>query len=395
MRTFKLTSESVTEGHPDKLCDQISDRILDAYLTKDPHALVAMECMISHNLLVIAGEVKSTASIAVEKIARDVLVEVGYTSSGTGIDGANCFIIKNIHEQSANIRQGVLKGSDKEKIGAGDQGMMYGFACVETEELMPLSIALAHQLAKRLADVRKDQTLPFLLPDGKAQVTLEYDEHFQPIRIDEVVISAQHKSEVNIDLLRDAIMKHVIDPVLSGQPRDGQTRIIINHIGQFVLGGPFADTGLTGRKIIVDTYGGVIPHGGGAFSGKDGTKVDRSGAYMARYVAKNIVAAGLATRCQVALSYVIGGSHPSSIAIETFGTATIDPAQMHDIVATVFDFSPKAIIDALVLHQPIFSKTSVYGHFKEDSALPWEQVDKVALLKKIVQKLHTLGGDAY
>jgi len=392
MRTFKLTSESVTEGHPDKLCDQISDRILDAYLTEDPHALVAIECMISNNLLVIAGEVKSTASIVIEDVARELLIEVGYTSNAIGIDGANCLIIKNIHEQSANIRQGVLKNNSLEEIGAGDQGMMYGFACIETEEFMPLSIALAHQLAKRLADVRKDQTLPFLLPDGKVQVTLEYGKQF--IRIDEVVISAQHKDEISIELLRNSIMNHVIDPVLNGQPRDGQTRIIINHIGQFVLGGPFADTGLTGRKIIVDTYGGVIPHGGGAFSGKDGTKVDRSGAYMARYVAKNIVAAGLAKRCQVALSYVIGGNHPSSIAIETFGTESLDLAQLHDIVQAVFDFSPKAIIDTLALRQPIFSKTSVYGHFKNDQSLPWEQVDKAILLKTIAQKMRTLGGGA-
>ena len=380
MKKFKLTSESVTEGHPDKLCDQISDRILDAYLAKDPHALVAVECMISKNLLVIAGEVKSTANIVVEKIARAVMLEVGYTSAEIGIDGSNCLIIKNIHEQSSDIRKGVLK---KEDIGAGDQGIMYGFACLETEELMPLPITLAHKLAKRLADVRQNNLLPFLLPDGKAGVTVEYDKQWSPMRLAEVVISAQHKSDVSMETLRAGIMRHVVDEVLAESLRDVQTRIIINPIGQFVLGGPFADTGLTGRKIIVDTYGGVIPHGGGAFSGKDATKVDRSAAYMARYVAKNIVAANLATRCQVALSYTIGSSSPSSIMIDTFGTECIDIDHIHAIVATLFDFSPKAIIKTLALRQPIFSKTSVYGHFKNEECLPWERTDRAVLLKML------------
>ena len=380
MRTFKLTSESVTEGHPDKLCDQISDRILDAYLTEDPYALVAVECMISKNLLLIAGEVKSTASIVVEKIARAVLLEVGYTSADVGIDGINCLIIKNIHEQSEDIRQGVLKGN--EKIGAGDQGIMYGFACRETEEFMPLSITLAHRLAKQLAKVRKNYILPFLLPDGKAQVTVEYDEQWNPLRIDEVIISAQHKPDVSMATLREGISKHVVDVVLADSKRDNLTRVFINPIGQFVLGGPYADTGLTGRKIIVDTYGGVIPHGGGAFSGKDATKVDRSAAYMARYVAKNIVAANFAKRCQVALSYMIGSSEPSAITINTFGTECIDLALIYDIVEEVFDFSPKAIIETLALRQPIFRKTSVYGHFKNDECLPWERVDKAILLLK-------------
>jgi len=381
MNTFKLTSESVTEGHPDKLCDQISDRILDAYLAKDPYALVAVECMISKNLLVIAGEVKSTANIVVEEIAREVLLEVGYTSAEIGIDGSKCLIIKNIHEQSSDIHKGVAKGN--ENIGAGDQGIMYGFACRETEEFMPLTITLAHKLAKRLADVRRNSTLPFLLPDGKAQVSALYDKQWNPLSLVEVVISAQHTADVSMQILREGIMRHVVDVVLDESLRSMQTNIIINPIGQFVLGGPFADTGLTGRKIIVDTYGGVIPHGGGAFSGKDATKVDRSAAYMARYVAKNIVAADLATRCQVALSYMIGSSNPSSIMIETFGTQRIDLAHIYAIVETLFDFSPKAIINTLALRQPIFGKTSVYGHFKNEEDLPWERVDKAILLKML------------
>ena len=387
MRKFTLTSESVTEGHPDKLCDQISDRILDAYLAVDPDALVAVECMISNNLLVIAGEVKSTASIVVETIARDVMLEVGYTCAAIGIDGLNCLIIKNIHEQSKDIRQGVLKGNGGKNIGAGDQGIMYGFACQETEELMPLPITLAHKLAKQLADVRKNFTLPFLLPDGKAQVVVEYNEQLQPLHIDEVVISAQHKPGISIEMLRESIKKYVVDVVLAGSMRDEMTKVIINPIGQFVLGGPFADTGLTGRKIIVDTYGGVIPHGGGAFSGKDATKVDRSAAYMTRYVAKNIVAAKLAKRCQVALSYTIGSSKPSSLTIDTFGTELIDLKLLNIIVELVFDFSPKAIIDSLDLRQPIFKKTSVYGHFKDDMCLPWERVDKAVILKNLAKKI--------
>jgi len=388
MRTLKVTSESVTEGHPDKLCDQISDRILDAYLKEDPYALVAVECMISNNLLVIAGEVKSTAVVSVENVARQLLCEVGYLSSEIGMDGANCLIFKNIHEQSSDIHQGVVKQNMKGDVGAGDQGMMYGFACRETEELMPLSISLAHRLAKRLAEVRKKDKMPYLLPDGKAQVAVEYDENFRPLRIDEVVISTQHKAGVNLDVLREAVEKYVIDPVLEGYPRDKNTRIYVNPIGRFVLGGPFADTGLTGRKIIVDTYGGVIPHGGGAFSGKDGTKVDRSGAYMARYVAKNIVAAGLASRCQVALSYVIGSREPSAVVINAFGTEKLELSLLHAMVRKVFDFSPKAIINALDLRQPIFSKTSVYGHFKDDGDLPWEQTDKAELLSELAHLVH-------
>jgi len=383
MSSFKLTSESVTEGHPDKLCDQISDRILDAYLAEDPDALVAIECMISKDLLVIAGEVKSTANIVVEKIARAVLLEVGYTSTEVGINGSNCLIIKNIHEQSSDIRKGVLQES--EKIGAGDQGIMYGFACIDTDEYMPLPITLAHKLAKRLAQVRKNKILPFLLPDGKAQVTVEYNQQWVPLRIAEVVISAQHKPDVRMETLRESVMHHVVDAVLGDSSlRTSQTQIFINPIGQFVLGGPFADTGLTGRKIIVDTYGGVIPHGGGAFSGKDATKVDRSAAYMARYVAKNIVAAKLAKRCQVALSYMIGSSKPSSIMIDTFGTENISLDHIHAIVETIFDFSPKAIINSLSLRKPIYEKTSVYGHFKNEESLPWEQVDKAILLKMLV-----------
>jgi len=388
MRKLKITSESVTEGHPDKLCDQISDRILDAYLKEDPYALVAVECMISNHLLVIAGEVKSTAVISVEDVARKVLLEVGYRTSEIGIDGANCLIFKNIHEQSSDIHQGVVKRGARDDVGAGDQGMMYGFACTETEELMPLSISLAHKLAKQLEAVRKKGNMLYLLPDGKAQVAVEYDENFQPLRIDEVVVSTQHKAGVNLDVLRESVEKYVIHPVLEGHLRDENTRIYVNPIGRFVLGGPFADTGLTGRKIIVDTYGGVIPHGGGAFSGKDGTKVDRSGAYMARYVAKNIVAAGLATRCQVALSYVIGSREPSAVVIDTFGTEKMEVNLLHAIVRKVFDFSPKEIINTLDLRQPLFSQTSVYGHFKDDGDLPWERADKAELLSELAHLVH-------
>ncbi|GCF93138.1 S-adenosylmethionine synthase [Enterococcus florum] len=379
-----LTSESVTQGHPDKLCDQISDHLLDAFLASDPHSRVAIECMISNNLLVIAGEVTSQSKVNVEAIARKVLSEVGYTSQQIGIDAEKCIVLTNLHQQSPDISQGVSQMTGD--IGAGDQGSVYGYACDDTDDLMPLPIHLAHEIVKQLDTLRQNGQLPFLLPDGKAQVTFLYDENRQPLRISDVVLSAQHKEDISIDDLRSQLKTKIIQPVLPPHLLTTKTRYLINPTGRFVVGGPFGDTGLTGRKIVVDTYGGIIPHGGGAFSGKDGTKVDRSGAYMARYIAKNIVAAGLAQRCQVALSYAIGYEEPVAIDLETFGTNRVSEADLKLAVLKTFDLSPKGIIEMLQLNQPIFKQTSVYGHFNRFGGFTWEKVDQVERLKFLVMR---------
>ncbi len=380
-----FTSESVTQGHPDKLCDQISDHLLDAFLIGDPQSHVAIECMISNNLLVIAGEVTSKSKVDVEAVARKVLFDVGYTSQQIGIDAEKCIVLTNIHQQSPDINQGVSQTTGE--IGAGDQGSVYGYACDETADLMPLPIQLAHELTKRLDTMRQNGTLPFLLPDGKAQVTVLYDEKRQPFMISDVVISAQHKEEFSIEELRNRLKTQIIQPVLPSRLLSTKTRYLINPTGRFVIGGPFGDTGLTGRKIVVDTYGGMIPHGGGAFSGKDGTKVDRSGAYMARYIAKNIVAAGLARRCQIALSYAIGYEEPVALDLETFGTNVVSKAILKIAVLKTFDLSPKSMIEILHLDQPVFKHTAVYGHFNRFGDFAWEKIDRVAELKLFVKHL--------
>lgn len=389
MKTFQLSSESVTEGHPDKICDQISDCILDEYLRQDPDSRVAIECMISNNLLVIAGEVKSDAVVRIEEIARNTLIAIGYDDESKGINGNNCLVIKNINQQSPDISQGVdCPSPTDKKIGAGDQGIMYGFACNETDSYLPLSIDLAHKLAKRLSEVRKKGIIAYLNPDGKTQVTVEYDEQFRPIRIVNITISAQHQSEISQQRIREDIIQHVIAPVIPNHLLTEDTEIFINPTGRFVIGGPAGDTGLTGRKIIVDTYGGGIPHGGGAFSGKDASKVDRTGAYMCRYVAKNIVAAGLADRCLISVSYTIGVEKPTSIFINTYETEKVNKALLYAMVQSLFDFSVKGMIESLNLKEPIFAQTSVYGHFKDNHHLPWERTDKANQMKAIVSELN-------
>jgi len=378
-----LTSESVTEGHPDKLCDQISDAILDEFLKGDPESHVAVECMISKNLLVIAGEVTSSSVVDTEEIARKVMMDVGYTSNEIGIDGKNCIILTNLHQQSSDINQGVSQNTGI--IGAGDQGTVYGYATNETPDLMPLPIYLAHSLTQQLDLMRHTSQLPFLLPDGKAQVTILYDDLQQPLYISDVVISAQHTEEVSIQELRKQLKRKIIEPILPTQLLREETRYLINPTGRFVIGGPLGDTGLTGRKIVVDTYGGVIPHGGGAFSGKDGTKVDRSGAYMSRHIAKNIVSAGIAKRCQVALSYAIGYEEPVAIDIKTFGTSSFSDDLLKLAILQIFDLSPKGIINELKLKTPLFKSTSVYGHFNSLNDFEWEKDTKGERLKRILQ----------
>lgn len=379
-----VTSESVTQGHPDKLCDQISDHLLDAFLASDLHAHVAVECMISNHLLVIAGEVTSRSIVDVEAVARKVLHEVGYTSQQIGIDAEKCIILTNLHQQSPDINQGVSQANGL--LGAGDQGTVYGYACNETQDLMPLPIYLAHELTHRLDTLRQTGELPFLRPDGKAQVTVLYDEQRQPLRISDVVVSAQHNEEILMDDLRSHLKTKIIHPVLPPRLLTEETRYLINPTGRFVVGGPFGDTGLTGRKIVVDTYGGIIPHGGGAFSGKDGTKVDRSGAYMARYIAKNIVAAGLAKRCQIALSYAIGYEEPVAIDLETFGTNAVSESDLKIAVLKTFDLSPKGMIETLQLDKPVFKQTAVYGHFNRFGNFTWEQADRVNELRRLVKR---------
>ena len=370
-----FTSESVTEGHPDKICDQISDAILDAILEQDENSRVACEVAASTGLVHIMGEITTTGYVDFQKIVRDVVRDIGYTRAKFGFDADTCAVISNIDEQSPDIAMGVNPG------GAGDQGMMFGYACTETPELMPLPISLAHRLARRLTQVRKDGTLEYLRPDGKSQVTVEY-EGDTPVRIEAVVISSQHAADVDMETLRKDIMREVILPVLPADLVDENTKYYVNPTGRFVIGGPNGDTGLTGRKIIVDTYGGMGRHGGGAFSGKDPTKVDRSAAYAARWVAKNIVAAGLATRCEVQLAYAIGVAQPVSIRVDTFGTGTVPEEKIETAVESVFDLRPAAIIETLGLRKPIYRKLAAYGHMGcEDLGVLWEKTDRVDALK--------------
>jgi len=373
-----FTSESVTEGHPDKICDQISDRILDAILKDDPEGACCCETFITTGLVLVGGEITTKTYIDVPRIVRETLKEIGYTSSSYGIDCQSCSVITAIDEQSPDIAQGEVDNENREQ-GAGDQGMMFGYACKETEELMPLPITLAHKLTKKLADVRKQGILDYLRPDGKAQVTVEY-ENDMPIRVDTVVVAAQHDNEIKLEKLRADIVEYVIKPVC-GDYLDSETRFLINETGKFVIGGPQGDTGLTGRKIIVDTYGGMARHGGGAFSGKVPNKQDRSGAYMTRYIAKNIVAAGLAERCEVQLAYAIGYAKPVSVFVDTFGTANTSEEKIIQAILDNFDMTPAGIIKTLDLKRPIYKETASYGHFGRDQ-FPWEKLDKVEDLNK-------------
>jgi S-adenosylmethionine synthetase len=377
-----LTSESVTEGHPDKLCDQVSDAILDAIIGQDPNARVACETAVTTGLVLVTGEISTDCYVDMQAVVRETIKDIGYTSGDYGFDYQTCGVAISVKEQSRDIAQGVDRSSDVLDQGAGDQGMMIGFACKETPELMPLSIALAHKLCRRLTQVRKDGVLDYLRPDGKSQVTVEY-EHGKPKRIDTVVISTQHDADVSHDQIEKDIKDTVINEVIPPELMDDDTRVLVNPTGRFVVGGPMGDAGLTGRKIIVDTYGGVARHGGGAFSGKDPSKVDRSAAYAARYVAKNAVAAGLADRMEVQLSYAIGVVEPTSVAIETFGTGHIDDGKILELVKEHFDLRPGAIIRDLDLRRPIYRKTAAYGHFgREDIDAPWEKTDRADALRK-------------
>lgn len=388
-----FTSESVTEGHPDKICDQISDAILDAILEKDPNARVACETSVTTGLVLVSGEITTSTYVDIPRIVRDTVREIGYTRAKYGFDADTCAVLTSIDEQSPDIamgvnraleaREGQMTDEEIEAIGAGDQGLMFGFACNETEELMPLPVSLAHRLARRLAEVRKTDVLPYLRPDGKTQVTIEYDEDGKPVRVDTIVISTQHHPEIEQDQIERDMKEHVIKPVVPAELLDENTNYFINPTGRFVIGGPQGDAGLTGRKIIVDTYGGYARHGGGAFSGKDPTKVDRSAAYAARYVAKNIVAAGLADKCEVQLAYAIGVARPVSISIDTFGTGKVSEDILIEVVRNNFDLRPAGIIKMLDLRRPIYKQTAAYGHFgRTDVDLPWERTDKAAVLKE-------------
>ena len=384
MRHF-FTSESVTEGHPDKLCDQISDAILDAILEKDPDAHVACECAATTGMVLVMGEITTSAYVPIDQIARDKIVEIGYDRAKYGFDGHSCAVLVSLDEQSPDIARGVNRETDMDQ-GAGDQGMQFGYACDETPEYMPLAISLAHRLSRRLAEVRKDGTLPYLRPDGKSQVTIEYDDD-RPVRIDAVVISTQHAPDVEQDRIYADIIEHVVRPVLPEGLADENTKYYVNPTGRFVVGGPQGDSGLTGRKIIVDTYGGYARHGGGAFSGKDPSKVDRSAAYALRHVAKNLVAAGLARRCEVGAAYAIGVAKPVSIYVDTFGTGALPDDRLAQLVEQCFDLRPAAIIRDLGLKRPIYSKTAAYGHFgRTDIDLPWEHLDRVDALREAAKK---------
>lgn len=392
MARHLFTSESVTEGHPDKICDQISDAVLDAIFSKDPQARVACETTCTTGQILVMGEISTTSKPDIAKIAREVVCEIGYDDATKGFDGNSCAVLTAIDEQSPDIAMGVdksfeLKGGEDDAYnlnGAGDQGMMFGFACDETPELMPMPIALAHKLAMRLTAVRKDGTLPYLRPDGKTQVTIEYDENDNPARVDTIVVSSQHSDDVSLEQIRADIVEHVVKPIVPAELMDDHTIIYVNPTGRFVKGGPAADSGLTGRKIIVDTYGGYSRHGGGAFSGKDPTKVDRSAAYAARYVAKNIVAAKLAKKCEIQLAYAIGVAKPVSIMVDTFGTGVIPDDTLSEIVEEAFDLRPAAIIDSLDLRRPIYRQVAAYGHMgRTDIDLPWEKTDKVEVLKEL------------
>lgn len=388
-----FTSESVTEGHPDKICDQISDGILDAFLEKDPNARVACEVSVTTGLVLVAGEISSASEyVDIPSIVRSTIRDIGYVRAKYGFDASTCGVLISLDEQSADIAQGVdqalearegtMTDEQIEAIGAGDQGLMFGFAVNETPELMPLPISLAHRISRRLSEMRKDQTLSYLRPDGKTQVTVEYDENDRPVRIDTIVVSTQHHPDIPLEQIQKDIKEQVIKPVVPAELIDAQTKYFINPTGRFVIGGPQGDAGLTGRKIIVDTYGGYARHGGGAFSGKDPTKVDRSGAYAARYVAKNIVAADLAEKCEVQVAYAIGVAQPVSISVDTFGTGKISEEQLVELIRRHFDLRPAGIIKQLDLRRPIYKQTAAYGHFgRTDVELPWERTDKVDALK--------------
>ena len=400
MEKHLFTSESVTEGHPDKMCDSISDALLDALMEQDPMSRVACETCTTTGLVLVMGEITTNAYVDIQKIVRDTVREIGYTKSEYGFDANTCGVMVALDEQSADIAMGVdkaLEAKEEEKvsaehkmteaqldaIGAGDQGMMFGFATNETEEYMPYAISLAHKLVRQLTKVRKDGTLPYLRPDGKSQVTVEYDENEKPVRLEAVVLSTQHDADVTQEQIHEDIKKYVFDPILPAEMIDDETKFFINPTGRFVIGGPNGDSGLTGRKIIVDTYGGYARHGGGAFSGKDCTKVDRSAAYAARYVAKNIVAAGLADKCEIQLSYAIGVAHPTSIMVDTYGTGRLSDEKLVEIIRDNFDLRPAGIIKMLDLRRPIYKQTAAYGHFgRHDLDLPWEKLDKADALRK-------------
>ena len=393
MAKYLFTSESVTEGHPDKICDQISDAVLDAILEKDPNGRVACETAVTTGMVMVMGEISTNCYVDIPKIAREVIREIGYDRAKFGFDCDTCGVITSIDEQSGDIAMGVDKAleakenqmseEELEAIGAGDQGMMFGYATNETEEYMPYPISLAHKLAQQLTKVRKDGTLTYLRPDGKSQVSVEYDENDKPVRLEAVVLSTQHDPDVTQEQIHEDIKKYVFDPILPAELIDENTKFFINPTGRFVIGGPHGDAGLTGRKIIVDTYGGYARHGGGAFSGKDCTKVDRSAAYAARYVAKNIVAAGLADKCEIQLSYAIGVAQPTSIMADTFGTGKVSDEKLVEIIRENFDLRPAGIIKMLNLRRPIYKQTAAYGHFgRNDLDLPWEKLDKAEDLKK-------------